>query len=479
MLVVPALFLLAQGDEVAQIAAQALAKAKSHFEASRWFDCIEEAERARGSYQTLVEVYHARSATAEMLAAEEQVKVCNQLIKLAADKRKAEMPKAPEPEPPPPPPPEEKKVEPETKVEEPKPDPALPPPAAVEFGRILAGARSIEDSGAVFQGCRALAGRWRSFGRAAALALVQWQDATWKIDEEDRPLLKEYSEKFLAAGVPCDDRAAALFLAKAAETVEPLPRWRTIRLLALAHASESLQIPDSDLRPLLAKALELVPDRGITREGESILAFQEDRSAGFLAAWKKPAKVRDPVRDVYRALSTVETLSSCEPRTALTIVTETKPWFASSDPAAAGVLGAVKAALERAKPCRSCEGRHEVRCGGGCDERGRKRVACAKCGGNAFIQHPTKNKKKEICREPPPPGKKWEKDGHFCHIDCAACKGKGEVACNDCKAPWSADAILKALKPESCTLCQDGWILPQVKLPCARCFGTGRRYLNK
>lgn len=473
----------AQDDELEQIANVALVKARECYENKKWFDSIEQAERARNIFQSLVDLYDKRSEREKRDRAAEQVKICNQLIKLASDKRKAEMPdppKAVEPPKPEAPKIEEPKKEEPPKVEEPpKIDPNVPPESIVQFGRFLGaefGTGDADKIAAMLKALRFVPDRWKNLGTVALTVVMNCADGSWVIASEDRPALKEYAQKYLIPAAPCDDRSAAMFLAKAAESVEPLARWRLLRVLALAHAAQALKDdPDSPIKFELTKTKLDIVEGNVTAEGAAIEFFRALKDEP-IAAWKKAPKARDPIRDMFKGLSLIEAISECGAKKAAVMMSDAKPLLSSSDPAINAVLGALKAHLDKNKVCRSCDGECKIRCGNNCDEDGKRRVVCAKCGGKSFLQHPNNPKKqRDICREPPPAGHKWEKEGHFCLVDCPGCKGKAYIACNDCKSPWNGSNLWKGLTPEKCTACDGGWLLEGVKLPCFKCSGMGQK----
>jgi hypothetical protein len=462
----------AQSDELEKIAEKALVKAREHFDNAKWLDCIEQAERARNTYQTLVELYDSQQRDGERRRVEDRVKVCNQLIKLANDKRKAEGMKAENPPPPPPPPPKEEPAP----VPPPPKEPAGPPPVLVDFGKFLSGEFEVKDAEKMAPLLKGLVdvaqkpGPYQNLGRVGWTIVTQCIDGAWTLASEDRPAFKEYAEKFMLSA---DHRGAVLHLAKAAEGVEPFARWRILRMLALVHLSIAIKDPASPLKMELGtrcKVFEL-NDAGITLEGESILAFKDAKTP---EPWKKAPKVRDPVRDVYRAIVVFDGIAHAGAKIAGDLINDARAFFATPDPAAAKLLAAMKTSLETHRPCKACEGLHDKRCTAGCDEKGKKEFVCQQCGGDGFIGE---GRRRMPCRANPPEGGKWEKGKHKCLIDCAACKGKGVVACKACSAPWNGEALLEGSKVDACGLCSgSGWLIEDVRLPCYRCFGTGKHY---
>jgi hypothetical protein len=255
-------------------------------------------------------------------------------------------------------------------------------------------------------------------------------------------------------------------------------------MIAAAHASEALKTADSPLKlELLTKGKPLDftsddKDRWITKEGESIeltRAALEAKDARPIDVWKGAAKVREPIRDVYKAFSLFEALSKCDAAVAKELWNECKSACAVSEPSASKVLGALKSLLESKKLCKWCEGTHNRRCMNGCDDQGQKVATCNKCQGLGYMMI---RGYKIDCQQGPPPGKKWEK-GHTCKWPCPKCEGKSTVTCKDCPGPWTGASLMEGIKPEACDVCQGGgWMLDEIRFPCASCFATGKKYVG-
>jgi hypothetical protein len=491
MLVVQALVTLVlftqdnkSNEEMFAIGEKALANAKDLYGRKEFFDCIAEAERARNIFQALVELYDSQNKKSDRQRCEELVKQCNQLIKLANDGRKGT---ASPKDPPPPPaihkPDEPQKDAPAKAVEAPKPepkkepevDPALIPAAVSDFSRVLSGVIDTADAvkmAPLLRDLNQLAkkpGPWQAYGKVAWTIVTRIIDGSWPIAPEDRPVYKDYSDKYLNSKV--DHRQAALFLIKCAETIEKdLLRWRPMRLLALVHVRESIQAPESPLHLELltkGKTLDLAQDekeRWITREGESIAACKTPES------FKTAAKVRDPIRDVFKALSLFEHIGANE---AKEWIVECKNACAAPEPSAAKILGGIKSILDSKKICHACDGTHQKACPMKCED-GMRVSACNRCGG---LGYGVFRGRKLDCLAEPPPGKSWEKGSHKVKDPCHKCGAKGKVDCHLCPSAWSGAALKEGIKTDPCDCCEGkGWLLPDMKLPCYLCFATGKRY---
>jgi hypothetical protein len=481
-------FLLAQdSDEMFAVGEKALAKAKELYQKKEYFDSIAEAERARNVFQALAELHDSKGRKADTQKCEDLVKQCNQLIKLANDGRKGTAsPKDPplkedKPKPPPPPP----TPEPPKKIEEPKSDPNLPPLSIETFGKFLLGEIQTTDAEKIapmLTGLQSLAkspGPWQSLGRVAWMIVIRCMDGVWTLAPEDKPVLKDYVEKFLTK---LDHRGAALHFAKACESLESTPmRWRLLRMIAAAHVSEALKQADSPLKLELltkGKSLDFVAtdkDQWITKEGESIEAVKADKEGKIIDLWKAAPKVREPIRDAYKAFSMFESLTKCNASNAKELLAECKSACGAGEPSATKALSAIKGILDAKKLCKWCEGTHNRRCMNGCDEQGQKVATCNKCSGLGYMMI---RGYKIDCQQGPPPGKKWEK-GHTCKWPCPKCEGKSTVTCKDCPGPWTGAGLLEGVTTVACECCRgSGWLIDDVKLPCYLCFGTGKKYLG-
>jgi hypothetical protein len=471
-----AAFLLAPQDDMLSIGEKALANAKDLYTRREYFDAISEAERARNIFQALVELYDNNKRKADRDRCADLVKQCNQLIKLANDGRKGSSSSK---EPPPPVAvhkPEETPVKETPKVVEPPKPPPTPshPPVLFEFGKLLSGAIEPTDAvkmSAILRDLKSLSGPWQSYGKVAWTIATRLVDAGWSVAPEDKPTFKEYAEKHLTKS---DHRTCALFLAKAAESVEGnVLRWRLFRLLALVHVCEALQSPDSPLKLELltkGKTLDLIQDdkdRWITREGESIAACKT------VDSFKTAAKVKDTIRDVYKAFMLFEALAKSDFDGAKAIYADCKNACGVSEPSASKLLSGIRTILDSKKLCHACGGTHQKKCSMKCDENGMKTLACNRCQGLGYAVF---RGRKCDCLAEAPPGRKWE-TGHTYKVPCPKCDGKKFEDCHLCQAPFSAASIMDGIKTDSCDCCQgSGWLLSDMRLPCYFCFGMGKRY---
>ncbi len=466
-------------DQMFELADKALDQARDFYNKKEFFDCIGEAERARGMYQALVELYDTQGKSARRQECEEKVKQCNQLIKLANDGRKGAPSSVPPSEDPPKKivdPPKDAPKPPEP-VKEPEAPPADRPTAVEEFGKVLAGTADPTDPVKMIALLRDLAtiakskSPWQPYARVAWTIASRLVDGSWTLAPEDKPLFKEYSEKLL--GPKVDHRLATLHLIKGAELAESnVLRWRLFRMLALAHARITLASPDSPLHlELLSKGrtLDIVQDEKecwSTREGESIAACKTPED------FKNAPKVRETIRDVYRLIVVFEALCKSGPEDAKELLSECKGACGAAEPAAAKLVAGIKSALEGKKICHACGGTHRKKCSGKCDDNGMLTAACARCQGHGFGMF---SGRKLECLAQPPAGKRWE-NGHTYKVPCAKCGAKGYEECRFCPAAWSGAALKDGLKSDPCDGCQgSGWLIADMKLPCFQCFASGKR----
>ncbi len=470
--------LIAQdADQMFTLGEKALETARDCYSRRDFFECISEAEKARNLFQALVELHDTQGRRSERQKCEERVKTCNQLIKLATDGRKGDS-RTPAPskvvEPPPPPAPVAKPVE-----APPKPAPVTKPvepeiPVTItDFGKLMAGQIEPTDAvkmSALLRDLTSVPSSWGEYGKVARTIAMRLVDGSWTVAAEDKPTFKEYLEKHLKT----DHRQAALFLAKAAEAVEAnILRWRLFRLLAVAHATLSLQSPDSPLRLELltkGKSLDLVMDekeRWITREGESIVAC---RTAD---AFKTAARVKETIRDVYKALVLFEALARSDFEGAKSLYADCKNACGVNEPSASKMLSGIKTILDSKKLCHACGGTHQKKCSFKCDDKGMKTLGCNRCQGLGYA---IIRGRKCDCLAEPPPGRKWE-EGHTYKVPCPKCAGKKFEDCHLCQAPFSAASIMDGVKTDPCDCCAgSGWLIEDLKLPCYLCFATGKRY---